>query len=321
MADAVTGAESATADPGVSLTDPVEVGDGINRDNQAAPVVVKPEPAKDGVDLKVWAKTSAENRQLKAQQAKLTADLEAATKLSTPEAINAAVLEALKKPETLKLLRQSGHTVDQIFDVYKEDDVAEDPKAVEQRKRIEALEEKLKLKEESETKAKTEAETKQTEEAIKVNLTRINAHVDQNTDSVNDEKDPRNGTPRWVLVANSEPLIREAHDAVVAFIVGNKIPDEKQREIGPKLLNQALDKIEIRERNKLKPQLEKIKKLEPQKPTVKDSKTKTVVDTDWRPKTTVPTLHLDRSAASGPAPVKQEKKKFSSGPRTVTFSS
>ncbi len=321
--EAPTGAESATSDPGVSLTDPTEQGEGINR--AAAPVTpeVKVEPKKeDGVDLKVWARTSAENRALKAQQAKLSADLEAAQKLSSPEAINAAVMEALKKPETLKLLRQSGHTVDQIFDVYKEDEAAEDPKLVEQRTRLAALEEKLKAKEDGEAKAKEDAIKKANSEAIEASLKNINAFVDQNQDAIDDEKDPRNGTPRWVLVRDDKPLIQEAHDAVINFLVGNKIPEEKHGQYGKRLLEQALDKIEIRERKKAEPKLAKFDKLKPApKVTTKDSNKKVTVDTDWRPKQTVPTLQIDRAAVSGPAPVKQEKKRFSSGPRTVTFSS
>ena len=321
--EAPTGAESATSDPGVSLTEPVEVGEGINRENPKPNVEAKPEEKKpEGVDLKVWAKTSAENRALKASEAKLKADLEAAQKLSSPDAINAAVLEALKRPETIKLLKQSGVTMDQVADVFLVGDEGEDPKTVEQRKRIDDLEAKIKAKEEAETKKQAEATEKANAAAIESSLANINGYIDSNADSIDDEKDPRNGTPRWVLVRDDKPLIREAHDLVINFLVHNKIPEAKHSEIGKKLLEQALDKIEIREREKAKPKLEKFEKLKPvQKLTNKDGNKKTVVDTDWRPQVTVPTLQIDRSATSGPAPVKAPKKRFSSGPAQVKFTS
>ena len=312
--------EPVTTDKNVTV--PGEAGYDPRKPRDVSPIVeTKTEPEKEPVSLKVWAKTSEENRKLRADVAKLTADLETASKGNSQEAINAAVMEVLKKPGIGKLLNQAGISFNTISDEYLADPEPENPEAIAQKARIDALERSIKDKEELETKTKNDAQAAADAAKVEENKASISKHVEAEGEKiVSDEKDPRNGTPRWVMVAGNSDLIAEAHDTVVKFLIANqvKIPQEKQAEFAPKLIEQALDKIEIRERG---PLTKRLAKLVPAKIDTTNSGKKEVRDTDWRPKNVIPSLTIDRSAVSGAAPVKEPKRRFTSGPSKIIYTS
>ncbi len=315
--DVEASAPSAISDPGVVSLEPVEEGQGANRQNptQGEP---KDDKAKS-VDLKTWAKTSARNRELEAANAKLTADLEAASKLSSPEQSEAAILEALKKPGAYKLIQKAGKSVQDIIDEFADDesDNPIDPRIASQLEELNKLKEKDKKREDDEAKRKADEEEATNKAHNARGIASIAKFATDNQEIVSDEKDPRAGTLRWAWIGDTAKFHEEAHAAVIAFLEHNagKISEEKMPEVSRKLVEQALDKIELRER----PKTEKLSKLNAVKRTITSDK-KDVRDTDWREKKNEPpALHLDRSLSSGPPPAATPRKKFSSGPRIVKF--
>lgn len=312
-------APSATTDSNVVSLEPVEEGQGANRETP------KPnEPKKDDVktvDLKTWAKTSARNRELETANAELVAKLEAATKGSSPENVEAALLEALKKPGVGKLLQKAGRTFQDVIDEFTNDesDNPIDPRIAKELERLRELDEKDKKRDADETKRKEDERIAAEKEHNARGISAIAKFASENKEVITDEKDPRNGTERWAWIGDNPKFHEEAHASVIAFMEKNadKIPEDevKRSEVAKKLVMQALDKIELRER----PKPEKLSKIQAVKRTTVSDK-KDVRDTDWREKKPEPpALHLDRSLAAGPAPTATPKKKFSSGPRIVKF--
>ncbi len=310
-------APSATSDPGVVSLEPVEEGQGANRQNQ---VQGEPKPdAVKSVDLKTWAKTSARNRELEAANADLAAKLEAATKNTSPENTEAALLEALKQPGVGKLLQKAGKTFEDVIAEFTNDesDNPIDPRIASQLEELNKLKEKDKKREEDEAKRKADEEEATNKAHNARGIASIAKFATDNQEMITDEKDPRAGTLRWAWIGDTAKFHEEAHAAVIAFLEHNqgKISEEKMPEISRKLVEQALDKIELRER----PKTEKLSKLNAVKRTITSDK-KDVRDTDWREKKNEPpALHLDRSLAAGPAPTATPKKKFSSGPTKIKF--
>ncbi len=316
MADAAA-APSATSDPGVVSLEPVEEGQGANRSN---PTQV--EPKKDeakSVDLKTWAKTSARNRELEAANVDLAAKLEAATKNTSPENTEAALLEALKQPGVGKLLQKAGKTFEDVIAEFTNDesDNPIDPRIASQLEELNKLKEKDRKRDEDAKKKEDEEKAASDAQANARGIASIAKFAGDNQELVENEKDPRNGTLRWAWIGDTAKFHEEAHAAVIAFLEHNagKISEEKMPEVSRKLVEQALDKIELRER----PKTEKLSKLNAVKRTITSDK-KDVRDTDWREKKNEPpALHLDRSLSSGPPPAATPKRKFSSGPTKIKF--
>ncbi len=229
------------------------------------------------------------------------------------------ILEALKKPGVAKLLQKAGIQLPTIIDEFTNDDSDNpiDPRITAQLEELNKLKEKDKKREDDETKRKADEEEATNKAHNARGIASIAKFATDNQEMITDEKDPRNGTLRWAWIGDTAKFHEEAHAAVIAFLEHNagKIPDEKMAETSRKLVEQALDKIEKRER----PKTEKLSKLTAVKRTI-DSNKKDVRDTDWREKKNEPpALHLDRSLAAGPAPAATPKKKFSSGPTKIKF--
>ena len=127
-----------------------------------------------------------------------------------------------------------------------------------------------------------------------------------------------------VLINGDDDAYAAAHQAFIDYVVEKKIPDDKiaewTKENAPKLIEQALDKIEIQLRTSVMPKLDKLRpnRTNNEGTGTKESRT---TDKDWRPKTSIPTLAIDRAATSSAPPASTVSKKFSSGPVQIKYTS
>lgn len=276
------------------------------------------ETDKPSVDLKVWARTSAENRAYKTQLAELQAKV---TELSNAnpdqeKALQAKLIDILKQPGTAKrLITDGGRKFDDIV-AELTDIPIEDPVLTEQAKRIEALELERKAEKEANDKAKQEQQARTDVEAVEKGRAEVLAFAKKDETSVLDEKDKRFGTPRWAIVTERPDLIEQARAAVVNKIAQRaKAEKDTSNEQVELLVSQALDQLELAERTKLAPLLTK---LAPKRPvTSKDNgpeKRFTRTENPFASPTTI------TSDLKGPMPTKQPNKgRYTSGPRSIRY--
>jgi hypothetical protein len=222
----------------------------------AAPVVAeKPPETPAEPDLKAWAKASKENRELKATNAKLVADLEAAKSVPAAAPQRDAIIAALKAPGVGKLLTEAGRTFNEIVDEMTGDAVDDvvDP-------RLKALADKLQAIEDQRAKddeAKKVTSTQQEAAAFESAIGFVTGFISKRADEVvDDAKDPRHGTPRYALVAGDRDAMVEAHAAVSNFCKANKlVPTDAQAE---DLLTQAVTQLELAAREALSPMVKRL---------------------------------------------------------------
>jgi hypothetical protein len=292
----------------------------------AKPETVTTETAKpaDTVDLKAWAKTSSENRRLKADVEKLNTDLKAAQTAMTAEAFTAKIVEELKKPGAKKLFEAAGYDFNKISDMYLTDDEPENPEIVKLRDEQAKLRKEIDDKKKKEDDDRTAAQKAADDAKVAENIKTIGGFVTENADKlVSDPKDIRNGTPRWVFIVDDSDAFAAANQAYVDYVTAKTFPNEEAfaafcKENSAKLIEQALDKIEIQLRTAVMP---KIDKLRPKNTNISSTGTKEArtTDTDWRPKNSIPALAIDRGNTSSPAPVAAPKQRFTSGPVKITY--
>lgn len=319
-------AEIAVALPETPATAPAGDKPSALSDNVQTPVT--PEPPKEpqrAVDIKSWAKVSAENRALKAKTAELEAKIAAIPAPTTDD--GAKLLESLKSPGAAKKLLEAGWTFDRI--VAELTDTADSDPAMTEVQKIRAelaerdkqAEEARKAQEEAAAKERTAKEQLEYQAELKQARDVIAKHAEtKGADLVNDDKDVRNGTPRWLLVQSKPELIETARAAVVKYITERyeKTKEYTTPEQNELLVSQALDQLEIKERNALKPLLAKLSAAV--QPNHTNSR---VVITESQESPAMSRSNRPNSIESiprGPAPTKPVNKLFSGGPRRVTYS-
>ena len=286
------------------------------------PVAAEPVAADttEQVSLKTWAKTSRENRESKAKVAELETKLAELSKAPVATQEDAIIAE-LKKPGAKTLFEKAGYDFDKLVALYAGDETPTDPALIEVQKRLDAIDaakaEEKKAKEDASAKER-EAEGQRQRAAA---FSGITALVTRDNVEVSDPKDERHGTTRWALVGSDGASLEQAHDAVVAFVVENKLQGKLSDSDAENLVSQALDQLELLERGKMSDRMKAIAKTT--KPTfgsgtsfqagAKTRVTERAEDLVARSKS------IDTQSLRGPAPTKPKKELFSSGPRRVTI--
>jgi len=272
------------------------------------------------VDLRVWAKTSAENRELKAKHSELQAKVDELTKANpdAEKALQTKLLELLKAPGTAKrLVTDGGRTFDDIV-AELTDIPLEDPVTKATNERLAKLEAERQADKDAEVKRK-EADTKAQQEKYHAeSIAEIEKFAKSNAETIQDDKDPRNGTERWVVVASRPDLIQTAESEVSAWINTNR-PKGVSQEEAKTLVEQALDQLELIERQKLSPLLTKLIPAQRTNSRGNASNESRFRVTETPSQANKPRPSTITEALKGPMPTKKPGHRYSGGPREIRF--
>jgi len=284
------------------------------------------DPAKSSepeVNLSVWAKTSAKNRELAKQNEELQSKLkELESKLTaTPDddsKFTERLLAELKKPGIAKrMLTDGGRTFDDII-AELTDLPKVDPAVDELNKRLDALEQSKKYEATKLEESRSEAQRIQAEKYAEDARSEITlfAKSEQVNTFVTDEKDSRNGTKRWAIVANRPDLIELARQSV-SDIIAKDHPKGIDEETASKLVSNALDELEVQARKDMEPIINELTK----RPISigETDKSRSVIETPdlVEPRSQPRTI---TSNLSGPGPISRDSKgRYKGGPRQIVY--
>ena len=275
----------------------------------------------DEVSLAAWARTNKAARESKDRVGELEkqiVDLDAKLKATPVTDDEAKFLERLKQPGAAKALIKAGRTFEDVVAELTDIEV-DDPKHTETITRLSKLEKELTDKTEAEKKAKADNESAAMQRAEKAASDRMMTYAKESPEIVDNEKDIRNGTPRWAIVSERQELIDQARSGIADYIRA-KHPGGVTDEQAESLVQQALDQVELAERAKLAPIMNKLGVKRPVNRTP-DKSSRVTADTDPfgngrrsadKPKTIM-------SDMKGPAPIRTKPTRYSGGPRQITY--